>query len=99
MASKTSQVNFSEQGKLLFAELVRDFLEVESEGYIWQENVEKKAKPWVEILTYLTPGNLTVSSTTSVSFKDAGNGWNSSRKKAMTFIVVKSRQRHKKSEK
>ena len=98
MASKTSQINFSEHGKLLLAELGRDFLEVEeSKGYIWQENVGKKAKPWVEILTYLTPGNLTASSTTSVSFKEAGGGWtDSSRKKAMIYIVVKSIQRHKK---
>ena len=50
----------------------------------------KKAKPWVEIVTYLTPGNLIVSSATSVSFKDAGGGWNSSRKRTMTYIVVKS---------
>ena len=100
MASKTSQMNFSEHGKLLLVELGRDFLEVEeSKGYIWKENVGKKAKPWVEILTYLTPGNLTASSTTSVSFKEAGGGWNSSRKNAMTYIVVKSIQRHKKSEK
>ena len=96
MASKTSQTNLSEQGKLSLAELGRNFLEVESKGYIWQENVGKKAKPWVEIVTYLTPGNLIVSSATSVSFKDAGGGWNSSRKRTMTYIVVKSGQRHKK---
>ena len=95
MASKTSQINFSEQGKLLLAELGRDFREVESKGYIWQENVGKKEKPWVGLLTYLTPGNLTVWSTTSVSFKNAGGDWNSSRKKTVTYIVVKSRQRHK----
>ena len=57
---------------------------------------EKKAKPWVEIVTYLTPGNLIVSSATSVSFKDTGGGWNSSRKRTMTYIVWKSGQRHKK---
>ena len=44
MAFKTSQTTFSEQGKLLLAELVRDFLEVESKGYMWQENVGKKWK-------------------------------------------------------
>ena len=96
MASKKSQTNLSEQGKLLLAELGRDFLEVESKGHIWQENVGKKAKPWVEIVTYLTPRNLIVSSGTSVSFKDAGDGWNSSRKRTRTYIVVKSGQRHKK---
>ena len=37
-----------------------------------------------------------VSNATSVSFKDVRGGWNSSRKKSMTFIVVKSKQRHKK---
>ena len=96
MASKTSQTNLSEQGKLWLAELGRNFLEVESKGYIWQENVAKKAKPRVEIVTYLTPGNLIVSSATSVSFKDAGGGWDSSRKRTMTYIVVKRGQRHKK---
>lgn len=30
-----------------------------------------------------------VSNATSVSFKDAGGGWNSSRKKSMTYIVEK----------
>ena len=44
MASKTSQTNLSEQGKLLLAELGGDFLEVESKGYILQENVGKKGK-------------------------------------------------------
>ena len=32
--SKTSQTNLSEQGKLLWAELGREFLEIESKGYI-----------------------------------------------------------------
>ena len=42
MASKTSQTNLSEQGKLLLVELGRGFLEVESKG---QENrVAKKGK-------------------------------------------------------
>ena len=50
----------------------------------------------MEILTYLTPGNLAVSSATSVSFKDAERGWNSGRKRTLTNIVVKSGQRHKK---
>ena len=45
MAFKTSQTNSSEQGELLLAELGRNFLEVESIGYTWQENVgEKKGK-------------------------------------------------------
>ena len=34
MASKTSQTNLGEQGKLLLAELGKHFLEVESKGYI-----------------------------------------------------------------
>ena len=42
MASKTSQTNLSEEGKLLLAELGRGFLEVKRKGYIWQENVGKK---------------------------------------------------------
>ena len=42
MASKTSQINLSKQGKLLLAKLGRDFLEVESKGHIWQENIVKK---------------------------------------------------------
>ena len=41
-------------------------------------------------------GNLIVSTVTSVSFKDARSGWNSSRKRTMTYIVMKSGQRHKK---
>ena len=44
MASKTSQTNYSEQRKLLLAELGRGFLEVESKGYIWQEKDGKKSK-------------------------------------------------------
>ena len=88
-----NKTNPSRQGKLLLAELRRDFLEVECKGYIWQENVGKKAKPciWVEIVTYLTHGILK-----SVSLNDAGGGWNSSRKRTMTYIVVKSGQHHKK---
>ena len=92
--SATWLLNFSEQGKLWLAELGRDFPEVESKGYISQENVGKKAKTWEEILTYLTPENLTVSSATSVSLNEAGDGWNSSRKRIMTYIVVKSGLRH-----
>ena len=34
MASKTSETDLSEQGKLLLAELGRGFLEVESKTYI-----------------------------------------------------------------
>ena len=49
-----------------------------------------------QFVTYLTPGTLIVSSTTSVSLKDAGGGWDSSRKRTMTYIVVKSGHRHKK---
>ena len=73
MASKTSQTNLSEQGKLLLAELGRGFLEAESKGYIYirQENVGKKGMVHV---TYSTPGNLIVSNAASVSFKDAGGG-------------------------
>ena len=54
----------------------RDFLEVESKGYLCQENVGKKRQSheWKFSVTYLTPGNLIVSSATSVSFKDAGGG-------------------------
>ena len=35
-----------------------------------RKKLRKKAKAGVEILTYLTLGNLRVSNTTSVSFKD-----------------------------
>ena len=35
MASKTSQTNLSEQGKLLLAKLGRDFLEVETEQRLY----------------------------------------------------------------
>ena len=46
-----------------------------------------------------TPKTLTVSHATSVSFKGAGGGRNSSRKRSMTYIVVISRQHHKKLKK
>ena len=39
-----------------------------------RKKLGKKAKPRVEIVTYLTPGNLIVSSATSISFKDVGGG-------------------------
>ena len=75
---------------------VETFLKWKAKAIYDRKTLGKKAKPWVEIVTYLTPGNLIVSSATSVSFKDAGGGWNSSRKRTMTYIVVKSGQRHKK---
>ena len=46
MASKTSRTtNFSEQEKLLLAELGRDFPEVEGKGYD-NKTLTKKAKAW-----------------------------------------------------
>ena len=87
MTSKTSRTtNFSEQEKLLLAELGKDFPEVESKGYD-SKTLTKKAKAWEEILTRFN--FIMVSNATSVSFKDAGGGWNSSRKKSMTYIVEK----------
>ena len=51
MASKPSRTtNFSEQEKLLLAELGRDFLEVESKGYD-SKTLAKKTKASEEILT------------------------------------------------
>ena len=51
MTSKTSRTtNFSEQEKLLSAELRKDFPEVESKGYD-SKTLTKKAKAWEEILT------------------------------------------------
>ena len=51
MTSKTSRTkNFSEQEKLLLAELGKDFPEVESKGYD-SKTLKKKAKSWEEILT------------------------------------------------
>ena len=48
---KTSRTtNFSEQEKLLLAELGKDFPEVESKGYD-SKTLTKKAKAWEEILT------------------------------------------------
>ena len=85
MTSKTSRTtNFSEQEKLLLAELGKDFPEVESKGYD-SKTLTKKAKAWEEILTRFNSQKiLMVSNATSVSFKDAGGGWSSSRKKSMT---------------
>ena len=49
--SKMSRTtNFSEQEKLLLAELGKDFPEVESKGYD-TKTLAKKAKAWEEILT------------------------------------------------
>ena len=39
-----------------------------------RKKLGKKAKPRVEIVTYLTPGNLIVLRVASVSIKDAGGG-------------------------
>ena len=51
MASKPCRTtNFSEQEKLLLAELGRDFPEVESKGYD-SKTLAKKTKAWEEILT------------------------------------------------
>ena len=51
MASKMSRTtNFSEQEKLLLAELGKDFPEVENKGYD-SKTLAKKAKAWEEILT------------------------------------------------
>ena len=75
MTSKTSRTtNFSEQEKLLLAELGKDFPEVESKGYD-SKTLTKKAKAWEEILTRFNSQKiLMVSNATSVSFKDAGGG-------------------------
>ena len=49
MTSKTSRTtNFSEQEKLLLAELGKDFPEVESKSYD-SKTLTKKAKAWEEI--------------------------------------------------
>ena len=58
---------------------------------------EKKAKAWEKLLTKFSSQSLTLSNAgTSVSFKDAGGSWNSSRKRSMIYIVVNSGQPHKK---
>ena len=50
MASKSGRTtNFSEEEKLLLAELGREFPEVDSKGYN-SKTVTKKAKAWEEIL-------------------------------------------------
>jgi len=57
MASKTSRSkNFSEQEKLLLAELSRDFPEAESKGYD-SKTLAKKVKAWKEILTKFNSQN------------------------------------------
>ena len=74
---------------------VETFLKWKAKALYGRKTVRKKAKPLVEIVTYLSHRNLIVSSATSV--KDAGGGWNSSRKNTMTYIVVKiAGRRHKK---
>ena len=76
MASKTSPKTFSEQGKLW----VESFLKWKAEA-IYDRKPLEKSKGMC--------GNLIVSNVTSGSFMDSGGGWNSSRKKTMTYIVVK----------
>jgi len=50
MTSKSGRTtNFSEEEKLLLAELGREFPEVDSKGYN-SKTVTKKAKAWEEIL-------------------------------------------------
>ena len=57
MTAKTRRTtNFSEQEKLLLAELGRDFPEVESKGYN-SKTLAKKAKVWEEILTRFNSQN------------------------------------------
>ena len=73
---------------------VETFLKWKAKALYDKTKLGKKAKAWVEILTYLTPENLTVSSATSVSLNEAGSGWNCSRKRIRTYIVVKSGLRH-----
>ena len=58
MASKPSRTtNFSEQEKLLLAELGGDFPEVESKGYD-SKTLAKKTKAWEDILTKFNSQNL-----------------------------------------
>ena len=58
MASKPSRTtNFSEQEKLLLAELSGDFSEVESKGYD-SKTLAKKTKAWEDILTKFNSQNL-----------------------------------------
>ena len=58
MASKPSRTtNFSEQEKLLLAELGGDFPEVKSKGY-GSKTLAKKTKAWEEILTNFNSKNL-----------------------------------------
>ena len=57
MASKTSPTtNFSEQEKLLLAELGKNFPEVEGKGYD-SETLAKNARVWEEILTTFNSQN------------------------------------------
>ena len=57
MASKTSPTtNFSEQKRLLLAELGKYFPEVEGKGYD-SETLAKKARAWEEILTTFNSQN------------------------------------------
>ena len=57
LPKQVKQISAIEQGKLLLAELERDFFEVEGKGYrsMIGKNWEKRRKAGVEILTYLTP--------------------------------------------
>ena len=87
MASKPSRTtNFKKKEKLLLATLGRDFPEVESKGYD-SKTLAKTTKAWEEILTKFNSQNLN-SIKHDLSFKDAGGGWNSSRKRNTTYILL-----------
>ena len=90
--------HLSEQGKLLFAELGRDFLEMESKGYIWQETVGKKRQnhEWKLPVTYLTPGKPNIIKRVLSQLQGRWRRLKIQWKRTMTYIVVKSEQRHKK---
>ena len=53
---------------------VEAFLKWKAKAIYDRKKVGKKAKPRVEIVTYLTPGNLIVLRVASVTIKDAGGG-------------------------
>ena len=86
MTSKTSRTtNFSEQEKLLLAELGKDFPEVESKGYD-RKTLTRKAKAWEEILTRF---NSQIPNGIKHDLSRLQGCSNSSRKKSMTYIIEK----------
>ena len=74
LLKQVKQISTNKPETFYWPNCVETFLKWKANDIYDRKTLGKKAKPLVEIVTCLTPGNLIVSSVTSVSFKDAGGG-------------------------